>query len=329
MTKLTTIQFRPGINRENTNYSNENGWFDGNLVRFAKGLPEKIGGWRKDNSNAFAGNCRALHGWTNLVGTKFLGLGTTVKYYVEEGGSFNDITPLRQTTSAGDVTFAASNGSSTITATDSNHGLSVGDYVSFSGAASLGGLVTADVLNQEGDSLNQSGFVVVSVPTVNSYTFTVPVTANSSDSSNGGSSVIGYYQLQIGLDAYVSGTGWGAGAWGESTFGSTSPLAFGNQLRLWSHDNFGEDLLINPRNGGVFYWDSSAGVSWATNPANNRAKDLTDLAGSNLAPTVGLVTLVSQVDRHAIVMGADPLNALEKYAETKKKAVAKVSLGQG
>jgi|TARA_B100000902_G_C27315645_1_gene921133 hypothetical protein len=309
MTKLTTIQFRPGINRENTNYSNENGWFDGNLIRFAKGLPEKIGGWRKDNSNTFEGNCRALHGWTNLVGTKFLGLGTTVKYYVEEGGGFYDITPLRSITSAGDVTFAASNGSSTITATDSNHGLSVGDYVSFSGAASLGGLVTADVLNQESASLNQSGFEVVSVPTVNTYTFTVPVTANASDSGNGGSSVIGYYQLQIGLDAYVSGTGWGAGTWGESTFGSTSPLAFGNQLRLWSHDNFGEDLIINPRNGGVFYWDSSAGVSWATNPANNRAKNLTDLAGSNLAPTVGLVTLVSQVDRHAIVMGADPLNA--------------------
>ena len=243
MTKLTTIQFRPGINRENTNYSNENGWFDGNLIRFAKGLPEKIGGWRKDNNNTFEGNCRALHGWTSLVGTKFLGLGTTVKYYVEEGGSFYDITPLRSTTSAGDVTFAASNGSSTITATDSNHGLSVGDYVSFSGAASLGGLVTADVLNQENSSLNQSGFVIVSVPTVNSYTFTVPVTANSSDSSNGGSSVIGYYQLQIGLDAYVSGTGELASITFNARVDWESVISFTDNSRLVDAQNNDIEIL--------------------------------------------------------------------------------------
>ena len=305
---LLKLQFKPGINREGTNYSNEGGWFDGNLIRFNKQNVEKIGGWRKDNSNSFLGNCRKLHGWTNLTGTKFLGLGTTIKYYVEKGGEFYDVTPLRETTAAGAVTFAASNGSSTITVTDTSHGLGVGDYVSFSGAASLGGTVTADVLNQENNSINQIGFVVVSVVDANSYTITVPVTANSSDTGNGGSSVIGYYQIQIGLDNYVSGTGWGAGTWGESTWGSTSPLAFANQLRLWSHDNYGEDLIINPRNGGIFYWDSSAGVEWASNSSNNRAKALSDLAGANLAPTVGLVTLVSQVDKHAIILGADPIN---------------------
>ena len=235
---LLKLQFKPGINREGTNYSNEGGWFDGNLIRFNNQNVEKIGGWRKDNGTTFLGNARKLHGWTNLSGTKFLGLGTTNKYYVEEGGAFYDITPLRQTTAAGDVTFAASNGSTTITVSDTNHGLGVGDYVSFSGAASLGGTVTADVLNQAGTTyLNQIGFNIVSVVDANSYTITVPVTANSSDSGNGGSSVIGYYQIQIGLDNYVSGTGWGAGTWGESTWGSTSPLAFANQLRLWSHDN--------------------------------------------------------------------------------------------
>jgi hypothetical protein len=307
---LLKLQFKPGINREGTNYSNEGGWFDGNLIRFNNQNVEKIGGWRKDNGTTFLGNARKLHGWTNLSGTKFLGLGTTNKYYVEEGGAFYDITPLRQTTAAGDVTFAASNGSTTITVSDTNHGLGVGDYVSFSGAASLGGTVTADVLNQAGTTyLNQIGFNIVSVVDANSYTITVPVTANSSDSGNGGSSVIGYYQIQIGLDNYVSGTGWGAGTWGESTWGSTSPLAFANQLRLWSHDNYGEDLIINPRNGGIFYWDSSAGVEWATNNNNNRAKALSDLVGANLAPTVGLFTLISQVDKHAIVLGADPINA--------------------
>ena len=126
---LLKLQFKPGINREGTNYSNEGGWFDGNLIRFNKQNVEKIGGWRKDNSNSFLGNCRRLHGWTDLNGTKFLGLGTTSKYYIEKGGAFYDVTPLRQTTAAGDVTFAATNGSSVVTVTDTNHGLGVGDYV--------------------------------------------------------------------------------------------------------------------------------------------------------------------------------------------------------
>ena len=142
---LLKLQFKPGINREGTNYSNEGGWFDGNLIRFNKQNVEKIGGWRKDNSNTFLGNCRKLHGWTDLNGTKFLGLGTTSKYYVEKGGAFYDITPLRQTTAAGDVTFAATNGSSVVTVTDTNHGLGAGDYVSFSGATSFGGNITAAV----------------------------------------------------------------------------------------------------------------------------------------------------------------------------------------
>lgn len=308
---LLKLQFKPGINREGTNYSNEGGWFDGNLIRFNKQNVEKIGGWRKDNSNTFLGNCRKLHGWTDLNGTKFLGLGTTSKYYVEKGGAFYDITPLRQTTAAGDVTFAATNGSSVVTVTDTNHGLGAGDYVAFSGATDFGGNITAAVINQTGATyLNQTGFIVASVVDANNYTITVPVTANSSDagSNKGGSSVIGYYQIQVGLDTYVSGTGWGAGAWGESTWGSTSPLAFASQLRLWSHDNYGEDLIINPRNGGIFFWDTSAGVEWASNNNHNRAKALSDLAGANLAPTVGLFTLVSQVDKHAIVLGVDPIN---------------------
>ena len=308
---LLKLQFKPGINREGTNYSNEGGWFDGNLIRFNKQNVEKIGGWRKDNNNTFLGNCRKLHGWTDLNGTKFLGLGTTSKYYVEKGGLFHDITPLRETTAAGDVTFAATNGSSVVTVTDTNHGLGVGDYVAFSGATDFGGNITAAVINQTGATyLNQTGFIVASVTDANTYTITVPVTANSSDagSSKGGSSVIGYYQIQIGLDNYVSGTGWGASTWGDSTWGSTSPLAFASQLRLWSHDNYGEDLIINPRNGGIFFWDTSAGVEWASNNNHNRAKALSDLAGANLAPTVGLFTLVSQVDKHAIILGVDPIN---------------------
>ena len=245
---LQKFIFRPGINREGTAYSNEGGWFNSNLVRFRKGLPEKIGGWTKASTNSFQSTGRALHAWVDTSGTKYLGLGTTWKYYVLDGDVYNDITPLRATTTNG-IVFAATDGSAVITATDSSHGCVVGDFVTISGSASLGGLITAAVLNTEHQ--------ITAVPSVNTYTFTASATANSSDSGNGGSGVDGAYQLNIGLDVYVQSTGWGAGTWGANTWGSTSALTATNQLRLWSHDNFGEDLIINPRNGGLFYWDRS------------------------------------------------------------------------
>ena len=296
---LQKFLFNPGINKEGTAYTAEGGWFDGNLVRFRKGLPEKIGGWAKNSLNAYKGTGRKLHAWVNLQGTKFLGVGTRLKLYIQEGDAFNDITPLRLTTSAGDVTFSASNGSSTITATDTNHGAVAGDFVTFSGASSLGGNVTAAVLNQE--------YEVLAVTSANAYTFTAKdtsgttVTANASDSGNGGSSVVGAYQINIGLDTYVQGSGWGSGTWGGGTFGSVSALSASSQLRLWSIDNFGEDMLSCVRAGGVFFWDNTDTVSV-------RAKALEDLSGANLPPTVGLQVIVSDIDRHAIVLGADPIN---------------------
>ena len=297
---LEKFIFRPGINREGTDYSNDGGWFDANLVRFRKGLPEKIGGWAKATLNTFVGTARGLHAWVDLELTRYLGVGTTFKYYIKQGDNFNDITPLRTTTSAGDVTFAATNGSSTITVTDASHGAATNDFVTFSGASSLGGNVTAAVLNQE--------YQILLVTGTNTYTITAKdtsgatVTANASDSGNGGSSVVGAYQINVGLDVYVEGSGWGAGTWGAGTFGSVSPISSSSQLRLWSHDNFGEDLVLNPRGGGVFYWDESSGTS-------QRAVALTALSGSNKAPTVALQVLVSDIDRHVLCFGADPLNA--------------------
>jgi len=295
---LQKFLFNPGIDKEGTAYTAEGGWFDGNLIRFRKGLPEKIGGWAKDSLNSFLGTGRKLHAWVNLQGTKFLGLGTRVKLYIQEGDVFNDVTPLRVTTSAGDVTFAATNGSSTITATDSAHGAVVGDFVTFSGAASLGGLVTAAVLNQE--------YEIATIPSTSTYTFTAKdtsgdeVTANASDSGNGGGSVVGAYQINVGLDVYVAGSGWGSGTWGSGTFGSVSALSANSQLRLWSIDNFGEDMLACVRAGGIYYWDNSDGVT-------TRAKALGDLTGANLPPTYGLQVIVSSVDRHALVLGSDPI----------------------
>jgi hypothetical protein len=299
---LEKFILRPGINREGTDYSNDGGWFDANLVRFRKGLPEKIGGWAKATTNTFLGTARALHAWVDLSLSKFLGIGTTFKYYIREGQNFYDITPLRVTTAAGDVTFAkVGNGDATITVTDTDHGAVQNDFVTFSGASSLGGNITAAVLNQE--------YQIATVVNANSFTIEAKdtsgatVTANSSDSGNGGSSVVGAYQINVGLDVYVQSTGWGAGLWGAGTWGSSTAITAANQLRLWSHDNFGEDLLINPRAGGIFYYDTSAGTLGTT-----RATALSDLAGANLAPTVALQVLVSDIDRHVICFGADPIS---------------------
>ena len=295
---LQKFIFNPGINKEGTDYTAEGGWFDANLVRFRKGLPEKIGGWVKYLTSSIQGKGRKLHAYVTLNGTRIFAIGTTFKLYWQEGDNYNDITPIRSTTSAGDVTFSASDGSSTITVTDTAHGADLNDFVTFSGAASLGGNITATVLNQE--------YQVTAVTSANAFTITakdtdgVTVTANSSDTGNGGSSTVGAYQISVGLDVFVSGTGWSAGAWGSGTWGSTSSLAANNQLRLWSIDNFGEDLIANVRAGGIFFWDFSS--------SSQRAVALSSIANANQVPTLGLQVLVSDIDRHVIVLGADPMD---------------------
>ena len=308
---LQKFLFNPGINKEGTDYTAEGGWFDGNLMRFRKGFPEKIGGWEKYLPDSFEGTGRKLHGWVTLDGTKLLGLGTRFKLYAQSGDNYVDITPIRKT-STNSITFAATNGSSVITATDSSHGANLNDFVTISGAVSLGGVVTAAVLNQE--------YQITSVPTANTYTFTAKdtsgdtVVANSSDSGNGGSGVDGAYQINVGLDVFVDGTGWSINGWGSGTFGSTSALTANNQLRLWSLDNFGEDLISNVRAGGIFYWDY-------TN-VSNRPVALSDIAGANFAPTVGLQVLVSDIDRHVIVLGADPIEGGSRSEEIDPMLVA-------
>ena len=295
---LTKLQFRPGINRDISSYSNENGWLDGNKVRFRFGFPEKIGGWEKYSGSSFLGTARGLHNWVALDGNIFLGIGTSLKYYIEQGLGFNDITPIRETTSAGDVTFSATNGSSTITVTDTGHGAVQNDFVTFSGAVSLGGNVTAAVINQE--------YQIASVPTSNTFTIVAKdtsgstVTASASDSGNGGGSTVGAYQINVGLDNMVGGTGWSAGTWGRGTWNSSASVTVEGQLRLWSHDNFGEDLLINPRDGGVYLWDK-------TNGTGTRAVEVSTVTGASDAPTVAKQILVSDSDRHVIAFGTNTI----------------------
>ena len=310
---LQKLQFQPGINRETTSYTNEGGWFDGDKVRFRQGFPEKIGGWSKLGSTSFLGSCRALWPWRTLNLDGYIGVGTHLKYYAEYGQGYYDITPIRSTTSAGDVTFSASNGSSTITVSDPSHGAVVNDFVTFSGAASLGGNITAAVLNQEYQIVSitdSSTYTIqartvgaISSVTVNGQYSPTPVVANSSDSGNGGSSVIGKYQINVGLDTSVVGTGWGAGTWSRGAWNSAASVdLITDTLRVWTHDNFGENLLINVMNGGIYYWQPSGGLT------NNPAVAISSLAGANTAPTIATKVLVSDVDRHVIAFGCDPLN---------------------
>ena len=383
---FSSLKFKPGINSDVTSFSNEGGFIDGNKIRFRFGFPEKIGGWAKHNANTYQGKARRLHNWIALDSTDYLGIGTHLKYYIEEGSTFNDITPVRVTTGSGDVTFSATNGSSTVTVTDSAHGANLNDFVTFSGAATLGGLVTATVLNQE--------YQIQSLISSNSYTITVGVTANSSDTGSGGGSVVGTYQLNVGTDSTIGGTGWGAGQWGGTTSGALATqlnealddsetaidvdsatgivatdtilieeelitvgtlssntlgtgggpstrgadgttatthsdntlvrLAKGNadsandfvgwgqassltvsgtRIRTWSHDNFGEDLIINPRDGGIYYWDKTNGLSTKAVALNTRSGTKTSI------PTKTKQIMVSDQYRHVIAFGSDGLGA--------------------
>ena len=313
---LTKLQFRPGVNRETTSYTNEGGWFNVDKVRFRFGLPEKIGGWVKYSAYSFLGICRALHTWVTLGGSKLLGVGTSLKYYINEGGQYYDVTPIRVTTAAGDVTFAATNGSAVLVVSDTAHGAVVNDFVTFSGAVSLGGNITAAVLNQEYQiteivnddsykvSARAAGTSIQSI-TVDGQIVASAVSANGSDTGNGGGSTEGAYQINTGLTISVAGTGWGAGTWGRGTWGSSITNTVTTELRVYSHDNFGEDLIFNVRDGGIYYWDTST-----KNLGTDRAVVLDSLGTDPGIPTIAKQVLVSDRDRHVIAFGCDPQNAI-------------------
>lgn len=269
---LQKLQFRPGLNREGTDYSNEGGWYDGNNIRFRSGFPEKIGGWQQISNNQVLGVARSIWIWSDNdagVGKLYYGVGTNVKYYIYYGGTYYDITPISATTTPASP-FTATSGSSTITVHDTGYTPNVGDYVNISGATGLGGNITATVLNQQQ--------IVTSVNIgAATYTFTASATANASDTGHGGTPTIQYY-YPSGLNVFTVGTGWGAGPWSRGTWGSAYSAGIGEQLRLWSNDNFGSDLVIAPRGGPVFYWQDALGL---TTPA----KSLSSLSSAASALT--------------------------------------------
>lgn len=287
---LKKLTFKPGINRENTRYTTENGWYECDKVRFRQGSPEKIGGWSRISTRTFLGVCRSLWNWITLNGVNLLGVGTNIKFYVERGGDYFDITPIRSAVTLNDP-FTATNGSATLTVADAAHGALDGDFVTFSGAVGLGGNVTADVLNTEHE---------ITLVDTNSYTITLSVTANATDaagSPGGGASVAAAYQLNTSSAAQVPLMGWGGGTWGGGTWGVGTTST--SSLRLWTQANFGEDLLFCARGGAIYYWDSSAGVG-------TRAINLTAIGGADAeVPTVANFVFVSDVSRFVFAFGCD------------------------
>ena len=301
---LQKLVFRPGVNKENTNYSGEGGWYECDKVRFRSGFPEKIGGWTRYSNNQFLGVCRSLNQWTTLAGESLIGLGTNSKFYIEKGGAYFDITPIYDTTvnasTATSGPFFASNGSATLTVVDATYNPEQGDYVIFSGSANLGGNVTSTVINTE--------YEVSSVINSTAYTVTIPVTANASDTGHGGNAVTITYLYPSGLNNYTFGLGWGAGPWSRGGWGSAATIGIGQQLRLWTQDNFGEDLIYAPRGGEIFYWDASTGVN-ARGISLEAAANAAAFSGQ-FVPNETYQIISSTVQRFCIAFGANSYDPL-------------------
>ena len=299
---LQKLQFRPGVNREGTSLSNEGGWFDGDKIRFRSGYPEKIGGWAAISYNTFLGACRSLWNWVTLKQFNLMGVGTNLKFYVEDGGDYYDITPLRETTTnpAGEITLDITSGSDILTITDTGaNSLEVNDFVTLAGATDLGTVttnVTAAVLNQE--------FQIVSVISGTEYTVQLSVTANetASDSTMTGLTIA--YQINTGLPIYTIGTGWGTGPWSRLGWGDGFSTGFGLQLRLWSQANFGEDLLFSPRGGAFYLWQPGGG---ATPAYGTRG---TAVTGTDVPSKINLI-MVSDTSRVVICFGCNDYGAYD------------------
>jgi len=259
--------FKPGVNRENTRYKNEGGWYESQWVRFRQGSPEKIGGWTQFSPSTFLGVCRTLWNWVTLANVNLIAVGTNLKFYLTFGNIYYDITPIRSTVTLGTNPFATTGGSNIVTVTSTANGVGVNDFVTFSGATAVAGL-----------SMNGQ-FQVLNVVNANSYTVTANGSANTT-TTGGGSAVVAAYQLNTGPASQTPYIGWGAGSWGSGTWGTGSGTK--NNLQLWNAFNFGENLLFGPRGGGIYYWVAGGPTAGITNVSNR---------GVALNTTGGTVTI--------------------------------------
>lgn len=285
---LQKIQLKPGLNKENTRYTTEGGWFDSDKVRFRQGNPEKLGGWERISSNTFLGVCRSLWNWVTLGGQNLVGVGTNLKFYIERGGFYYDVTPIRSTVTLSNP-FDTISGLPTVTVNDIAHGCVTGDYVTFSGASTVGGL----------DLNNEYSVTVVNVDT---YTITASSNASSTVTGGGGASVTAAYQINTGNALQVPITGWGAGPWGSGGWGVGTATVFG--IRLWSQSNFGEDLVFAYRGGPLLYWD-------ATGSTSTRGVYVSSLTGASDVPTIVNYTIVSDINRFAFAFGCNEIGSAD------------------
>ena len=287
---LQKLALKPGVNRENTRYTSEGGWYESDKIRFRQGTPEKIGGWQRISSTTFLGVCRSLWNWVTLGSQNLIGVGTNLKFYIENGGAYNDITPLRATVTLTNP-FTTISGSPTVTVVDANGGYTSEDFVTFSGASAVGGL-----------TLNGEYQITVTPGVANTYTITA--SSNASSSATGGGTVTAAYQINTGAASVTPITGWGASSWGSGAWGigETSDI----QIRLWSQANFGEDLIFAPRGGAIYFWDATAGLT-------SRGVTLASISpvGANV-PSVQDLILVSDISRFVFCFGCNDLASATK-----------------
>ena len=283
---LKKLSLKAGINRENTRYTSEGGWYECDKIRFRQGTPEKIGGWRRISTNTFEGVCRSIWNWVTLGSQNLVGVGTNLKFYIENGGAYYDITPLRKPASNLTNPFAVTQGSTTVVVTDTSGGYLAEDYVTFSNASAVGGLT----LNGE--------FQIVELLTTTTYTITAPTAGQSS--ATGGGTVSAAYQINVGPAFAVPLVGWGASSWGSGQWGTGSEST--EDLRQWSQANFGEDLIFGPRGGTLYFWDANA-----VGGLNSRGVELSSVAGASNVPTIHNLTLVSDISRFVFCFGSNEL----------------------
>lgn len=375
---LTKIIYKPGVNRENTRYTTEGGWYISDKVRFRQGSPEKIGGWARISANTFLGVCRNLWNWVTLQAQNLMGVGTNLKYYIEQGGAYNDITPIRTRNYTASLSnpFDTTNTSTAVAVNDTDHGAKAGDLVYFTGASTVGGIpavelntrhVITSVTNPNkyvitvttaatstvtggGGSVtasyyikqyilgtnpfattNNSPVVVVTHTshgaltgdfvtfngattvagldlndeyqltylTANTYSITASSNANAT-TTGGGSAVYAEYQINTGPAYQYPLSGWGAGGWGLGTWGTGSSAT--DSLRLWSANNFGEDLVFGPRGGAIYYWDATSGVG-------SRGVNIVTLPNAASPPTVQNFIFVSDTYRFVIAFGTNEIGS--------------------
>ena len=285
---LQKIVLKSGVNKENTRYTTEGGYYDSEKIRFRQGTPEKIGGWVRTSESTFLGVCRSLWTWISLASQTLTGVGTNLKFYVENGGVYNDITPTRDSYTLANNPFTTSTGLSTVVVTDATGGFIDGDFVSFSGATAVAGLTI-------------SGEYQLTLISSTTYSITASGTA-SSNATGGGAAVVATYQINVGPASVVPLVGWGSGSWGSGTWGvgTTSTDA----IRIWNQANFGGSLIYGPRGGGLYYFDPTISLTTPGVP-------VVDMVGASDVPLYQVSLLVSDASRFVLVFGTNDYGSTE------------------